>query len=325
MCSGGRVRDCARTAANATKAPALGPDFMPLRLVCLLVVFALASARGAQEIVVGTYNLENYVSDSPRGPGDKTSARAKSEKAIDAVIRIVREINPDILGVCEMGSPERFEDFKKRLNEAGLGYVDSEYLQAADDDRHLALVSRFPIVARASRGDVPFELDGRPEKVRRGFLDVTVQVNPSYRLRLVGAHLKSKLPIPAGEALIRRLEAEQLRKHLEGILTTAPDTNLLCYGDFNDTKNEPAIQEIMGPKKSSLHMADLWARDEVGDKWTHYWKVADQYSRIDYLFASPALFREVVLAKSRIYRSEFWNDASDHRPVFTTIIAENKK
>ena len=35
----------------------------------------------------------------------------------------------------------------------------------------------FPIVARNSRGDVPYELDGKPEKVKRGFLDVTVQVN----------------------------------------------------------------------------------------------------------------------------------------------------
>ena len=63
-----------------------------------------------------------------------------------------------------MGSPERFEDFKKRLDEAGLGYVDSEYLQAADPDRHLALVSRFPIVARNSRGDVPYELNGQPRE-----------------------------------------------------------------------------------------------------------------------------------------------------------------
>jgi endonuclease/exonuclease/phosphatase family metal-dependent hydrolase len=303
------------------------PPFMPFRFAPLLfLVFCfLVPARGAQEIVVASYNLENYVSASPREPGERAGARAKSEKEIAAIIRIVKEINPDILGVCEMGSPERFEDFKKRLNEEGLGYMASEYVSAADDDRHLALVSRFPIVARNSRSDVPFELGGRPEKVLRGILDVTVEVNPGYRLRLVGVHLKSKLPIPAGEALVRRMEAEQLRKHLDGILTAVPDTNLVCYGDFNDTKNQPAIQEIMGPRNSPFHMADLWARDEVGDKWTHYWKTADEYSRIDYIFVSPALFREVVLAKSRVYRSEFWNDASDHRPVFTTIIAKNKK
>jgi len=280
--------------------------------------------RAAQEIVVATYNLENYVSAAPRGPGEKAGAKAKSEEAIGALVRIIKEINPDILGVCEMGSPERFEDFKKRLKDAGLGYVASEYLQAADEDRHLALVSRFPIVARNSRGNVPFELDGKPEKVRRGFLDVTVQVNAGYQLRLVGAHLKSKLPIPAGEALVRRMEAEQLRKHLDAILNGAPNTNLLCYGDLNDTKNEPAIQEVMGPKKAPTHMADLWAKDFLGDRWTHYWKVADEYSRIDYLLVSPALSREVVSAKSRVYRSDFWNEASDHRPVFATIVAEDK-
>lgn len=300
---------------------------MSFRLVCflLLVLWLGFPVWGAQEIVVATYNLENYVGATPPVPGQQTPARPKPEKEIAALVQVIKDINPDILGVCEMGSAERFEDFKKRLQDAGLGYKDSEYLVAADDERHLALVSRFPIVARNSVADVPFALNGRPEKVRRGFLDVTVEIHPAYRLRLVGAHLKSKLPVPAGEALIRRHEAEQLRRHLERILTAAPETNLVCYGDFNDTKDQPAIQEIMGPKKSPLHMADLWAKDEMGDRWTHYWKAADQYARLDYIFVSPALMREVVLSKSRVYRSPFWNEASDHRPVFATIIPENKR
>jgi endonuclease/exonuclease/phosphatase family metal-dependent hydrolase len=297
----------------------------PRLLVFGVLLRLLLPLPAAQEIVVATYNVQNYVSAQPKQPGEKYATHAKPEKQIEALIQVIRDINPDILGVCEMGSPERFEDFKKRLKDAGIGYVDSEYLQAVDEDRHLALVSRFPIVARNSRGDVPYELNGKPEKVKRGFLDVTVQVNPGYQLRLVGVHLKSKLPTPDGEALVRRMEAQQLRKHLDGILTAAPETNLVCYGDFNDTKNEPAIQEIMGVKKSPLHMSDLWARDELGDRWTHYWRVADEYARIDYLFVSPALFPEVVFTKSRVHRAEYWNDASDHRAVFTTILAENKK
>ncbi len=67
-------------------------------------------------------------------------------------------------------------------------------------------------------------------------------------------------------------------------------------------------------------MSDLAARDEVGDRWTHYWKIADEYSRIDYILVSPAMSHEYVPAKSRIYRSDFWYDASDHRPVFATIM-----
>lgn len=290
-----------------------------------LTLLLLTRARGAQEIVFATYNVENYVGATPKEPGERATTRPKTEEAIAALIRIIKEINPDILGVCEMGSPERFDDFKKRLSRASLGYVDFEYVQAADPDRHVALVSRFPIVARNSRGDVPFEMDGKPEKVRRGFLDVTIQVNAGYQLRLVGAHLKSKLPIREGEALVRRMEADMLRKHLDGILGTEPETNLICYGDFNDTRNEPAIQEIMGPKNSPLHMSDLAARDEVGDRWTHYWKIADEYARIDYILVSPGMSHEYVPAKCRIYRSDFWYDASDHRPVFATIIAENRK
>ena len=293
-----------------------------LLFVCGLPLFA-----APDEIVFCTYNVRNYVNEKPKGPDDKYGTKAKPESEIAALLKIIKDINPDILGVCEMGTPDRFEDFKKRLAELGLGYTDSEYVQATDADRHLALVSRFPIIARNSAADVPFELNGKQEKVRRGFLDVTVQVNVGYQLRLVGAHLKSKLPTPEGEAILRRHEAQKLRAHLDQILTADPQVNLVCYGDFNDTKNEPMFAEISGVRGSANYMSDLWAKDSLGDKWTYYWKVADQYSRIDYLFASPALFPEVIRAKSRVYRSEAndWADASDHRAVFTSIIPMNKK
>jgi endonuclease/exonuclease/phosphatase family metal-dependent hydrolase len=240
------------------------------------------------------------------------------------MVEIIRKISPDILGVCEMGSQERFADFQKRLADAGLNYTDSEYLVGPDESRRLALVSRFPIVARNSRPDVSFELNGQPEKVRRGILDVTVQVNADYQLRLVGVHLKSKLAVPEGEALIRRFEAQKLREHFDQILTADPQVNLIAYGDFNDTKNEPMFQEVSGIRGTPTHMADLWAKDDRGDRWTHFWKTADLYSRIDYLFVSPALFREVVKEKSSIYSGAQWNEASDHRPVFTSIIPLNR-
>ena len=298
----------------------------PLVFALLLLASGLPLFAAPAEIVVCQYNVRNYVNEKAKGEGDKFATHAKPEAQIVALIKVIKDINPDILGVCEMGTPDRFEDFKKRLAEAGLGYVDSEYVQAADEDRHLALVSRFPIVARHSAGDVSFEINGQPEKVRRGFLDVTVQVNADYQLRLVGAHLKSKLPIPEGEALVRRFEAQKLRAHLEEIMTAEPNVNLLCYGDFNDTKNEPMFSEITGVRGSPHHMSDLRAKDSRGDKWTYYWSVSDEYSRIDYLFASPALLREVVSAKSSVYRSDEieWSQASDHRAVFTSIIPRNK-
>jgi endonuclease/exonuclease/phosphatase family metal-dependent hydrolase len=299
------------------------------RLFALLLAVRLPlAALGAAEppsVVIATYNVENYLGEeSVAAATGARRSKPKSEKAIDAVVQVIKDINPDILGVCEMGEPERFEDFKKRLARAGLRYTDFEYVQALDSERHLALVSRYPIVARQSLANVSFELAGRPEKVRRGFLDVTIQIGSGYQIRFVSAHLKSKLPTPEGEALVRRNEALLLRKHLDDILVGDPNVRLVCFGDFNDLKNEPAYQEIAGVHGRAF-MTALPARDELGDMWTEYWKAADLYSRIDYIFVSPALHREVAPGSPRVYRSAYWNDASDHRPVYATILPPNRQ
>jgi endonuclease/exonuclease/phosphatase family metal-dependent hydrolase len=274
--------------------------------------------------VICQYNLENYVGDDQTAIGERR-AKPKSEKEIAALIRIIKEINPDILGVCEMGSRERFADFAARLRTEGLGYIDSEYVDGPDRDRHLALFSRFPIVARQSLADVPFSIGGMPEKVRRGFLDVTIQINRNYQLRLIGAHLKSKLLAAEDEAVIRRHEAHCLRMHLEAVLRAGPDVNLVCYGDFNDLKNAPGFREIVGERGSPAYMADLWASDAIGDRWTHFWRAADLYSRIDFILVSNGAAREVVRDKSTVYRSPYWNEASDHRAVYATLVPVEKR
>jgi endonuclease/exonuclease/phosphatase family metal-dependent hydrolase len=293
-------------------------------LLGVLLVFRLALPALAEPraIVIATYNVENFVGAAVAAEGGARRPVPKSDQAIDAIVRVVKDINPDILGVQEMGEPERFEEFKKRLEAAGLGYRDFEYVQAVDTDRHLALASRFPIVARQSLPDVSFELGGMPQKVRRGFLDVTIQIDEGRRLRFVAAHLKSKLPVPEGEALVRRNEAQLLRKHLDEILAADPKVRLVCFGDFNDLKNEPAYHEVAGVRGNG-YMAALPAKDDLGDTWTEYWKEADLYSRIDYIFVSPALHREVAPGSARVYRSAYWNEASDHRPVYATIVPGN--
>jgi hypothetical protein len=73
---------------------------------------------------------------------------------------VIQDIHPDILGVCEMGPPEEFADFKARLKSAGLDYPDTEYVQGPDPQRHVALLSKYPIASRQSLTDVPFEMDG---------------------------------------------------------------------------------------------------------------------------------------------------------------------
>ena len=286
------------------------------RLVAAWLVFATAGLQAA-EVVFASYNLENYFTTVRSSDYGMEMMASKPAKAVAAQIRIISAIHADILGVCEMGGAEDFSDFKNRLK--SLGYTDFEYVNGPDPDRHLALLSKFPIVAHNSREDISYDLNGIREKVKRGFLDVTIRIGPDYELRCVGVHLKSKLATATGEALMRRHEAHLLREHIARILTEKPTTHLLVYGDFNDTKNEPAIQEVLGPRGSKQGLKDLWLRDDQGDRWTYYWKQSDTYTRIDYLMASPALFRSIDSKKSRVFRSTDWNDASDHRPIVATI------
>jgi endonuclease/exonuclease/phosphatase family metal-dependent hydrolase len=268
------------------------------------------------------YNLENYLVMDRKEHGQVVH-EAKPDAEVGPLIRIIQQIHPDLLGVAEMGPPDQFRSFRERLEAAGVSFADEEYVQGADPDRHLAFLSRFPIVARHSQGNVQIDLPDRPEAMRRGLLDVTVEVSPSARIRFVGAHLKSKLPIPEGEALVRRAEAQKLREHVEAILREAPDTLLVVYGDLNDTKEAPAIAEVAGPRDDpSTALSDLWLADADGDRWTYYRRYTDTYARIDYIFVNRKLFPKVDRTRSYLFRSPDWNRASDHRPLVASLRLE---
>ncbi len=277
-----------------------------------------AIAIAGEAVIFAHYNIENYL-EMNRREGGETVLGPKPEHEKVVLIRIIKEIHPDILGVAEMGPQDQFEEFQKRLKEAGLDLPFSEYVSAADRERHLALLSRFPIVERHSERDPFYNLNGQRESVERGFLDVTIAINPDFQLRVVGAHLKSKLAVPSGEALLRRNEARLLRQHIEENLAKDPNQHLLVYGDFNDTRDQPAVQEILGPRQGPLRLKEVLLTDAQGDRWTYYRRLTDSYDRFDYVLTDSALWPLVDGTRSYLYRSIDWYSASDHRPLVVVI------
>jgi endonuclease/exonuclease/phosphatase family metal-dependent hydrolase len=270
------------------------------------------------QLVFAAYNLEDYfqASDFPDG----REKYSKPEKSIAAEIHVIADIHPDVLGVCEMGPPGEFDSFRARLKAAGLDYPNTEYVAGPDPERHVALLSRLPIVSRQSATDVPFPIDGRTEKVRRGFVDVTINAGSGRAIRFIGVHLKSKLrDTPENEAELRRIEAHLLRKHIDDALAADPGASLVVYGDFNDTKNSPSLMEVTGGKRAADGLKDLFLRDAQGETWTEYWKTADVYSRIDYIMVTRNLTSMVDAGHSYVYRPPGWNEASDHCPVVATL------
>jgi endonuclease/exonuclease/phosphatase family metal-dependent hydrolase len=288
-----------------------------LALFLFVASWSLA-ARADQAAIFAHYNLENYLVMDRRIQGQIVRA-GKPEKEIEPLVRIIHEIHPDLLAVAEMGTPDEFKSFRERLAQAGVTFVDSEYVSGPDPERHIAFLSRFPIVSHDSETNVPIQIPNASESIRRGILDVTVQFPGDFRLRVIGAHLKSKLPIPEGDDLVRRQEAQQLRKHVDRVMKQKPDIPLLVYGDLNDTKEQPAIQELLGDRQSPTHLTDLWLSDYTGDHWTYYRRFTDTYARIDYILTSRSLLPSIDRRRSYVFRSTDWNEASDHRPIVVTI------
>ncbi len=287
----------------------------------LLAWAATSWAEDAEKFVFCSYNVRNWLKmerfiDGQRSVSDKPEDEKK------AVISILKDISPDVLGLCEVGDEADVADLQKRLKNAGVDLPHVERIRGSDPVRSLALLSRFPIVARNSRSDLGYMIRGvaMPFQIQRGLLDATVELSEGFHVRFIGVHLKSmREVVEADQAVMRRNEATLLREHLDQILLIAPKTKILCYGDFNEHRNEPAISIIMGKRNADSHMLELVPKDVNGQVWTHFWDAADSYARLDYVFSSRALRPHLNEEEAQIYHQPEFLKASDHRPVVLPI------
>lgn len=264
------------------------------------------------------YNVENYLEMERRTPQGRTLA-PKPEAEIQALIEIIAEARPDILGLCEIGTPQDLADLQRRLKEAGVDLPHTEHTGGWDRTRHLALLSRFPILERNSQRKLYYEQENASLQHSRGILDVTI--DPGFGpVHFVGIHLKSKREIPDhSQELMRQNEALLTRRHVTTLLEQDPQTKVLVYGDFNDTRRSPAVTSLQGQSNSSKHLADLFLKDQDGLCWTHFWSHQQVYSRIDYILYSKGLAPHIDQEKSRLLDSPRWHEASDHRGLLTIL------
>ncbi len=278
------------------------------------------SPSSSSQVVVASYNVENYLMMPRWIDGHYRSNAGKPVAEKEAVTKMLSLLHPDILGLMEMGDERQLNDLKRRLQEAGMTFSDTEYLQGADSQRHIVLLSRFPIIERHSEGFVPLQVQGKTFYSSRGFLDVTIELPSHLKLRVLCVHLKSKIPVSEySQFTFRAAEAAALKTKIETILMNDPTTPLLIMGDFNDTKNTLPMKTILGKSSTSNTLTALELHDNQGERWTEYWKEADEYSRIDYIIVNDVLKKRIQEDRSAIERPSFWNEASDHCPIYTTL------
>ncbi len=277
-------------------------------------------AATAAPFVVLSYNVENWLTTDRVVENHRLPSAAKPESEKAAVIRTIVAHRPAVIGVVEIGGRADLEDLQARLKTAGLDYPHAEWHEGLDENRHVALLSQFPILARDSQDDVAFDLDGRPQGIQRGILDATIEAGPGYRVRVIGLHLKSRRIVPGvDQEALRAKEAWFVHQYIAGILTRDPKARVLLFGDLNDTKDQYPVRQVLGSRGGPSHLFDVPLEDTRGERWTHFYKTADEYARIDYFLASRALWPEIDRTRGGIDDSPWWNAASDHRAIFLTI------
>ncbi len=273
------------------------------------------------------YNLKNYLAMDRRVDGKFVLDAPKPDREIVPLIEGIVATAPDVLGVCEIGDPEYVKDLQNRLRERDLDYPYTELVRAkSGHDRNLALFSKFPFAETHSRDDYTYRIYDDRLAFQRGILDATIQVNPSYQLRLLLLHLKSKREVPeADQSKMRLNEAHLARKHLDAIFKEHPNVNLMVMGDLNDDRHEPPVKAVQGYYSGRGYLSPLSLTDEYGFRWTHYWGTADSYGRLDYALYSRGISREIDRKASHIHHWPEWYDASDHRPIVVIIEPQESK
>ncbi|MFK7910808.1 MAG: endonuclease/exonuclease/phosphatase family protein [Akkermansiaceae bacterium] len=264
------------------------------------------------------YNLKNYLT-MKRYSNGKSGYTSKPEDEIEALVSTIVDSKPDIIGICEIGSPKDLQDLQTRLKDKGLDLPHAHHLLGYDSVRTLAIISKFPIISTGKPEKDDYVVGKVPFTISRGILDATIQF-PNKKVRCLGVHLKSKRPIPqADQELMRRAESGLLRAHINDILAKEPDTHLLVYGDFNDTKRTPTMRTAMGRLNAKVGLIVLNAKDSRGDLWTHHWSREDIYSRFDFVMVSKSLDPYVDKEGMKVLDPENWEKASDHRAILVPI------
>ena len=221
-------------------------------------------------LTLATWNVQNLFRPAP---GDAPAA-ATYEQKIPLLAQTIRDLNPDVIALEEVGSADALADLQAALNpgwpNSRLGVPDSRGIACAflsklafDETEN---VVQFP---QAVRDLHLTDMGGQAlDRMGRGALRVRV-TKGGFRCHLISVHLKSKLlTFPGGAfstndetvrakvaalALMRRTaEAAAVRITASNILAAQPAAGVCVLGDFNDGHEAATTQIFQGPDGSEL-------------------------------------------------------------------------
>ena len=116
------------------------------RFVVLTVVSAAIGFSGEGNILirVATCDLRNYLTMDRRIEGVFRPEYQKPEIDKTPLREVIRDANADVLAIQEIGTLPYLEELRQDLRAEGLEYPHLHHLEAADEERHIAVLSKIP-------------------------------------------------------------------------------------------------------------------------------------------------------------------------------------
>ena len=281
--------------------------------------FVVVAAQ-AESLTLASYNLENYTLANRMTPAGYRPEYPKPEAAKAALRAVLHRLDADLLVLQEIGGPPFLAELVRDLAGEGLVYPHAEILEASDEPRHVAVISRRPFIRVRAHADLRFTYLGAAEPVKRGVLEVTV-IFAERELSVFALHLKSRRTERKEDpqsANRRAGEAEAIRDRVLKLYPDPAMERFVIAGDFNDGPSSRPLRALQ--QRGSRTIATLVpATDAQGETWTHRYRAEDSYTRVDHLLVSPGLQAVVTAPTARILSGADVNAASDHRPVVLTL------
>jgi endonuclease/exonuclease/phosphatase family metal-dependent hydrolase len=313
-----------------------------------------------------TWNVENLFPPGVQVSAQKTVTLEDYDAKLAYLTEKILEIQADVLALQEIGGKDvadtrPMDDLQARLN----GQYPFKLLSRHPDGRHIRVgfLSRLAFLSHDNIINLaPGELASVPDwwpnppiiAMGRGALQAEVEPASGIRVRLITAHLKSKLiTFPGGRfspkdederargtglALLRRAaEATAVRVHLNGLMQPAGTFHTIALGDFNDEPHAATTQMLLGPEDADAtsddqldytrlyNLVDSIPRrgDETHNKW--FMAEDERFSRItngrreqiDHLMVSKSL-----LGPGAELRQDHWK-VTEVRSLVSSILNEN--
>jgi endonuclease/exonuclease/phosphatase family metal-dependent hydrolase len=275
----------------------------------------------AGEVVVATYNVENYGPMDRRVESVFRSGYPKPESEKKALRTAIEAIKADVLALQEIGGVSYLDELRHDLKAEGLDYPYSALVEAEDPVRRIALLSRLRLKSVVRHTDLKFSYFGGAARVKRGLLETEV-LDPDGDFTVFVLHLKSQLTERPDDpqAQVQRIgEAVAVRTLIRKRFPEGSRARFVVLGDFNDGRNSRALKRL--ERIGDEVVADcLPASDTRGETWTEVYRGEQSYSELDHILVSPELRSAVAGGQARIYDGAETAVASDHRPVFARLI-----